>query len=306
MESYVLCRPQGGLNDLLNQIEECRLYARRFDRILLVDTNYENAIHFRDDFGYYFVSEREYMQFARAEDRLDIGETSVSPTVLSGRLAGYPFAFDGGVRGYVESKTRVPLTFDFSRDHRERVLVHHTGGGGIRSLQALRRMHLTETLAKEVVRRRGLLDEKYLAVHVRNTDYVSNFLPIIAEINSRGYRGQVLLCTDDKTVVDKFRSTIRHADVVSLANLETGEDRRIHFVGPTENARSRNIDAICDLMLLAFSNELFVAPLLPNIEAPQGGFSGFSMLAFLLHNEPAILKSLLLTALLDPTNRSLC
>jgi hypothetical protein len=291
-EKFVLCRPQGGINDMLNQIEKCRLYAWRYGRTLLVDTNYENAIHFRDDFANYFVSKRKYMQFGRARDRIGADETSVSPGVLAGRLNDYPFRFDVDAMCYVESASRAPLTFDFSKDHTERVLVHHTGGGGVDSIAALRRMRLNQTLAKEVVRRRALLNDSYIAVHVRNTDYISNYKPIIADINDRDYRGQLLICTDDKNVVEEFRSGIRHADVVSLANLETGDDRRIHFLKPTDDSRSRNIDAICDLMLLALSNELFVAHLLPNEETP-GGFSGFSLLAGLLHRDPTTLWNLL-------------
>lgn len=291
-KKYLICRPQGGLNDIFNQIERCRFYAWKHGRDLVVDTNYGNAIHFRDEFGYYFKSNRDYMRFCSAEDLVDPGEVSVLPTVLSGRLSGYPFEFDRSAVCYVESASRMPLTFDFSTDHDERVLVHHTGGGGVSSLQLLRRIQLRETVASEVIRRRGRLDANYIAVHARNTDLISNYRPIIAEINASGYRGQVLICTDDKNVVDEFRENLNSADVISLANLETGEDRRIHFLQPTDDARARNIDAICDLMLLALSNELFVAHLLPNAEAP-GGFSGFSLLARLLHREPSTIWSLL-------------
>lgn len=290
---YVLCRPQGGLNDLFNQIEKCRAYAERFKRILLVDTNYENAIHLRDDFGYYFVSKLGYMHFAKAEEYLPVDETSVSPSVLSGRLGeSYPFNFDRDAMCYVESATKTPLTFDFSRDHKERVLIHQTGGGGANSIRLARHMQLSDNIAQEVVRRRGLLSDNYLAVHARNTDLISNYRPIIAAIKSSDYRGQVLVCTDDRNVVDEFQSNLKQVDVVSLANLETGEDRRIHFLKPSDDARPRNIDAICDLMLLALSNKLIIAPLLPNDQV-SGGFSGFSLLAGLLNKSPAITWSLL-------------
>lgn len=37
---YLLCRPRGGINDTLNQIELCWRYARSYNRILVVDTEY--------------------------------------------------------------------------------------------------------------------------------------------------------------------------------------------------------------------------------------------------------------------------
>jgi hypothetical protein len=35
----LVCRPQGGLKDMLCQIEQCCRYAERFDRTVLVETD---------------------------------------------------------------------------------------------------------------------------------------------------------------------------------------------------------------------------------------------------------------------------
>ena len=37
---YLLCRPRGGLNDTLNQIELCWRYSEIYNRILIIDTEY--------------------------------------------------------------------------------------------------------------------------------------------------------------------------------------------------------------------------------------------------------------------------
>ena len=43
---YLLCRPGGGLNDNLCVIQKCIEYSKRFNRILLIDTNYNNTYKF--------------------------------------------------------------------------------------------------------------------------------------------------------------------------------------------------------------------------------------------------------------------
>jgi len=56
MPRYVLCRPLGGLNDILCQIERCCRYAVRFDRIVVVETDFPRTIYFADAFDRYFES----------------------------------------------------------------------------------------------------------------------------------------------------------------------------------------------------------------------------------------------------------
>ena len=48
---YVLCRPRGGLNDMLCEIEKCRMYAQQHGRKLLIDTAFSG---FKDHFWRYF------------------------------------------------------------------------------------------------------------------------------------------------------------------------------------------------------------------------------------------------------------
>ena len=51
---YVLCRPEGGLNDMFVQISRCYEYCINNGRTLLVDT--VNNDSFKDNFSFYFES----------------------------------------------------------------------------------------------------------------------------------------------------------------------------------------------------------------------------------------------------------
>ena len=55
-QRLLLCRPQGGLNDMLCQVEACCRYGERSGRSVIVDTNYAGSTYFRDDLRNYFRS----------------------------------------------------------------------------------------------------------------------------------------------------------------------------------------------------------------------------------------------------------
>ena len=52
---YLLCRPCGGLNDILCQIGGCYNYCAKYNRILLIDTNHFKAAYGGFSFDKYFT-----------------------------------------------------------------------------------------------------------------------------------------------------------------------------------------------------------------------------------------------------------
>ncbi|MDR1911169.1 MAG: hypothetical protein LBQ52_02325 [Helicobacteraceae bacterium] len=54
-KKYIFCRPRGGLNDILCQIDICILYAIDYRRVLYIDTS---RSAFLDDFDRYFTTRR--------------------------------------------------------------------------------------------------------------------------------------------------------------------------------------------------------------------------------------------------------
>ena len=90
----VLCRPLGGLNDILCQIELACTYAERFGRTVVVDTAEHSDRYFRDLFSNYFQSARTNLVLGldAIRRRLDVLDTV--PTFLAGRVSRYRMQFD--------------------------------------------------------------------------------------------------------------------------------------------------------------------------------------------------------------------
>ena len=140
-ERYVLCRPQGGLNDMLCQIEACCEYAAKFDRKVIVDTAFGGSLYFRDVFGRYFVSQDNLLILQNYEEIIKAAGDLIFPRFIADRIDNYQSDYDDN-DGWVDSISRLPLTFDFAKNYTESMLLHHQAGGGRKSFNALTRLRI--------------------------------------------------------------------------------------------------------------------------------------------------------------------
>lgn len=265
---------------MLCQIELCWSYAEKHGRNLLVDTR---RTEFLDDFAKYFLP--------REEGRVSLGDFDASrwngdvrPGFLAGRVNDYTATWSGKRNSFVERESKKPVTFDFSRKHNERVLVHEQCGGGERSILALQRLRLASTAADIVVPRLRRFGD-YSAVHVRNTDFQTDYVPLLQHVAASVPRGLVVLCTDDW----RCQAFARHVfgDRVRMSSdiPETG-GRPLHGNRGLNRYRT-NLDAITDLFVLAMGKRLFVS------KHASGRISGYSRLAQALSERLAMLPDLL-------------
>ncbi|MGE0723049.1 MAG: hypothetical protein AB7O45_01670 [Alphaproteobacteria bacterium] len=290
MARYVLCRPVGGLNDILCQIERCCRYAHRFDRTVVVETNFPRARFIRDRFDRYFASGDPRLVLSVEAVGGPLPDDDVLPTSLCGRLADYRAQFHAPTDSFVEFGTGLPLTFDFDADHPQRVLLHHQPGGGPDSLDCLARMTIQRPLAEELARRWAAIGPGYEAIHVRHTDYRSDFRFAIQALG-RAAPERLFVATDNGAVLKAFRRALGVDRVFSFSLLRFVPGEPIHklLLGP-EHTYERNRDAVLDLLMLALARNLY---LLPVEEQDPPLHSGYSLLAQALHENPAILRRLI-------------
>lgn len=292
---FLLCRPGGGLNDTLVQIEKCWRYCDSFSRTLIVDTS---GIGIRTPFGGLFrcLSPGDHAELLPSFDLLAmLDEMSCRPQSLRGRIGAYAPLYDPEVLNYVDASTRELLTFDFAGSWPEHLLVHSQcsdmNDNGLSSVCCLSRLRLQEQIVEHISVTRQKLPSMYDAVHVRNTDMKTDYASLFSDIisNARCGTGNLLLCTDDITVVDYAREALAGIHVYcsnspprDLAGVP------IHHrvdLDPFESTRA----AVTDLVLMASAVNLFYAK-----TATHGGVvSGFSSLASLLHSSPDLVQKLL-------------
>ncbi len=120
---------------MLCQVEKCCRYAEKTDRTVIIDTNYKNAENFNDEFNLYFRSKQKKLLLSTNEIQDDLTQLTVFPHCLKGKLNDYETAIKIAFEPFKEAESNTAITFDFTKNYPEELLVHHQGGGGTLSLR---------------------------------------------------------------------------------------------------------------------------------------------------------------------------
>ncbi|MGL4591461.1 MAG: hypothetical protein ACRCVZ_06440, partial [Aestuariivirga sp.] len=153
------------------------------------------------------------------------------------------------------------------------------------------RLSLQPALTKELLARVAKIGGPYLGVHVRHTDYRSDYHPLIRQL-AGGEIARLFVATDNRKVLDEFRGALPGKQIFSFAEELSDDGSPIHLRGRrVGNVHRRNCDAILDLLLLALSVGVVSADLLNG----RRDFtkSGFAVLATELFKQKRYLSGLL-------------
>ncbi|RST86864.1 hypothetical protein EJC49_08060 [Aquibium carbonis] len=288
---YLLCRPQGGLNDTLVQLELCRRHAARFGRTLIVDltqsglrAHFDDVFIPRPNFGAPVIAHGP--EIARELDQC----ASVRPALLAGRISTFVSDWDPGADSYVERESRQPIGFDPECDHPETLLVHDQCGGGRRGFRILDRLMLAPELANTVAARLIPLGADYDAIHVRHTDMSTDYERLFQRCRGLFAGRPLLVCSDSTTVKACAREVFEGSAILSAADIPDVAGRPLHITELTD-PRKTTIDLFCDLIAIARSRT-FVFTAVMGKAGARPRFSGYSVLAELLHQNPSTIRGL--------------
>ena len=298
---YVLCRPEGGLNDMLCRIEKCWRYAERFDRTLVIDTSFGV---FKDAFSRYFSVVAPSIAPVLPElsasvlDRLEA--LDVRPHQVRGRLGTYAKVYSSQQRCFVDDASGASLTFDFETDHPEACLLYNNSGGGTVAIDCLKRLRLVPDIADDLRRLLEKLGDNYMAVHVRNTDYRTDYKRFFKSIEREVDDVDLLVCSDDATCVEFARGFFRRSRVFTVSQIPDYGGEPLHRVAMEPGERYRaNVDALRDLLALAWAKKLFIASVRTpgkfdflRFRQKHSRISGYSRLAQALNAERDVIRRL--------------
>lgn len=306
---YLLCRPRGGLNDTLCRIALCLTYAQRFERTLVIDCQQSSLFgHFTDYFRFR-ESTDAVIPSLDAELAQQLAALPCRPAILQGKVTFYLSRIKPGM-GYVHVDSGLPTRFSstypmqFVDDFPEDLLIYDDAGGGTASFGLLPQLVLSPSVLAEVEETLQRLPRHYCAVHVRNTDYRSNYRLLFRRIRKRVAGRPVLVCSDDPAVmayaeevfpdgVLRTPRRVRSADALGTLHGGVLTDRGARGRAATE--------ALVDLVCLANADVLYAGHLtslaseisLVARYRTLGLLSGFSVLAQHLCRHKPVLDALL-------------
>lgn len=252
-DRFLLCMPLGGLNDTLVQIEECWEYAKKYNRILLIETTriaIRDSNYFSESFDEFFSFKNTYKNKVRVIYNSDY-ITNNMLELLDG-LDCHPTYIQGSLRFYNKWKNRTHAV-DFSKDYVERLLVHYAGGGGNKSQNFLNKVILSDRFRKRIIPTLNTLPKDYMAIHVRHTDYQSNIRQFFKKIKEKVKKENLLICSDNSIIIDYAKEYFNESKVFTITTIPKKIKKNLH----TTDYKTRVDDAFIDLFALAKSKKLF-------------------------------------------------
>ncbi len=296
-QRVLLCRPHGGLNDTLCRIWHCWTHAMRFGRHLLIDTSRCALRAPLDDF-FEFVDGSAPVSCVRDPSVWSaLNAMRCRPACIEGRLDSARAVPIRGAGNVMDERTRLSVRFaevgtsDFERDHPEQLLVHEGHGGGTESAQLLPHLRLTPAVRRRAQDAISALPPGYSALHVRHTDYQTDYRTLLNRVGRMRIEGPVLVCSDDQRVIDCARRTLRN-QVLAVAQRTSSRNATgaLHLpdsCATEQDAHNAAVDSIVDLMALGTARRLFCSATM------NGPVSGFSFLACHLCRNMGVTDALL-------------
>lgn len=275
---FLLCRPRGGLNDTLNQLEASCRYSLKYRRKLYIDTSRSGLW---DSFENYFILPK-YIQSGKIDDIQY--PASVYPACLQNDIYNYEAEWVAAKQGWKIKNGVSFLHLVLQKNHPEQYVVYESGGGGEDSFIFLKRIKLKENIRSHIVSKIRNIGN-YAAVHIRNTDYQTDYMQYLDMICKNLKHDKIIICTDDYTV-QQYGKYLFGDKLVLLTELPDIK-KPLHDEDASIDRYKINVDTITDLFVLACSDKLYITKVKQNI------FSGFGSLAMNLHKNKKVVKKLL-------------
>jgi len=175
------------------------------------------------------------------------------------------------------------------------IIIHHMSGGGEESIEAMKLFKLNSNIHKQVLEKLKNLGDDYDAIHIRNTDYTTDYKSFLESIRQKLAGKKVLLCTDNYSVVEYARIVLKESEVFSFKDhsnvkKEENEYYPLHYQWhlPANEIYENNIVLLTDLIGLSRSTSLYYTGINNNLHKTT--VSGFSKLADNLKKEKNILE----------------
>lgn len=212
------------------------------------------------------------------------------PPQVQGKIGHYSTRYCPHRRLQIEKATDVVLSFDFGAEYAEELLVHEQHGGGLLSTNLLRHLKLSAIARTYISLRLAALPSYYDAIHIRHTDYKTDYVNYLLKLKQRFAGKYVLICSDNAEVIAEARNILSDSKVFTVTEVPRFNGQPLHRF-KNYNSENERIEAtlrsLADLIALAGAGQLYFT----NVQ--KGHPSGFSRLAKFLHDHKLVAHALL-------------
>lgn len=279
---YLFLYPKGGLTDTLYVINLCFQYAKKHNRTLVI-VRADKWIE--DDLSYYFQFDHPCIFQGSAED-IDMTNLTWFPSDIDSPLnIDSIWVDEAGYRMRSKSTGEYSLcSIRLNEEYDEDIIIYCTCYGGV-PVDLVPVMKLSPFLIQEYRTRMQLLDNDYLALHIRNTDRVTNLGEFLEKhegvINESP---AIFLASDDYKTILLLTERYGSDKIKNFSKITDNNGNNMHYYYNRSEVTNRELvtDAIVDLLMLASGGKYIFS----------NADSSYSLFAQHLFQNPSILKKL--------------
>jgi hypothetical protein len=287
----LLCRPFGGLNDTLEQINKCLKYAISHKRTLFIDTKGSGLM---GEFSSFFEFNKKFdicIETSVDSDKYSaLNKMGSIPLVMSGHVDGQ-LNYSHSNNNWVDKINGDLVTFDFENEHNNELLIHaQCGGGYYAHSELLCHLKITNNIINKIIEVKRNLPADYIAIHIRNTDYQTDYKKFFAELKEKVKGKNIFISSDDSEVIDFGIIYFEESNVHSLNKSISLIGKPLHSRWSYRTDEERLLathDSIRDLILLASGTEFYFT------QTITGAVSGYSKMVQYLNNNKTLINSLM-------------
>jgi hypothetical protein len=256
---YVYFIPCGGLNDILYQITKIIKFCEKYKRTLLLDTtNSVYKINFHD---YFTICNSDINIITNIHDitkiinkQHTIYPEQLPPNILQQlKYEALEYTPDG--YKYKDIMLKLP-TNNVKQD-----IIFHASCGGGDGFPLFSNLLLREDIKSNIKYKLSLLPEKYLCIHIRNTDYKCDYKALYNDNKTRIHAYETIyICTDDQNSLLYFNNL--HHNVLNFTTFPEQPSRNLHYSNISPHIKI--MDTITDIYIASKSNEI--------ISCSKGGY----------------------------------
>jgi len=294
-KKYLLCRPRGGLNDVFTEIEQCWRYAEKFNRTLIIDTR--NSEGLKDNFNTFFQVKSKYSAITCIDDKTinALDRMDTFPAIIENQLDNYISRWNKEIRAIVNEGTSEVLTFDFQQDYKESLLVHESFRSTDRMISpaCLKRLLFKSNFSKDILKRLNIISGlNYIAIHIRHSDYRTDYKEFFSHVYSETIGKNLLICTDNHQVFSEAILFFTESKVFNLGDMIDTKGKPRHMFKTNKNeSYTLMVETMSDLIALSLAKKLLIPKLSEG--GILGGYSGFALLAESLSKQRTIIQDLI-------------
>ena len=277
IEKYIVCYPLGGFCDMLHVMDDCLNYAIKYNRILIIDTTKE---WFKEDIYKYmtFTHKNIYNKLSIPINK----NNSIYPPQFENIInKQFSMTKKDNIAYAISEDIDCQIEIDLSIQYTENIIFYGNCGGGI-PYTLLNHFHFNMIITDVYTKRLNELPNKYISMHIRNTDYKSDVDSFLLTHHMILINNSCFIATDDIITRDKIKQKYG-SNIYFFSNIPKLKGANIHYNHENIDHTQFIIDCIVDILLLASANNFYYS----------NKQSGYSKLALYLFENKQILNKIL-------------